>query len=145
MSARHDSQEDATRIVLDLRCYDREAVTLAAATLSRQAEFFIEKDGKGTLEVSLQARDAASATQARRLAGAFLNEALNQDLRLGVARRNQDLLRLLTAQALRSAAGDPDRTRLDARTERRLQSEARRLMAGLRATAAPVTQRRGDR
>ncbi|HAM36515.1 MAG TPA: hypothetical protein DEB40_14530 [Elusimicrobia bacterium] len=136
MTAPKDPPEREVRVVLDLGCYDREAITQAAAVFSPQAEFFIEKEGKETLEVSVSARGDAPG-EARRLAGEFLNEALNQDLRLRLARSNQGLLRLLAAQALRSAAG-AERPPLDAKAQRRLRLEARRLMAG-------IPKKRGNR
>ena len=145
MAARMAPQKREARVVVDLRCYDREAVAQAAAIFLRQgqAEFFIEKEGPETLEVAVRTRDDAAPGRARRLAGDFLNEALNQDLRLGTARSNKALLQLLTAQALRSAAGDPGRKPVDAKAERRLRQEARRLMRHAQARAR--TERRGGR
>ena len=129
MASRTQPQTPDGLVALDLRCYAREAVMQAAAVFSGRADFFIEAEGRTTLELSVRPREEISADQSRQLIGDFLNEALNQDLRLSVVKSRQDLLRLLTAQVLSAAAGDASLTPVDAKSERSLRQQARELMA----------------
>jgi His-Xaa-Ser system protein HxsD len=115
-------------ISLDKRLYRREAVTLAAAVFAQRAEFFVEKEDAKSLRISLAAKNQVSPGELRGLAGEFLNEALNQDLRLDLAKQNSRILELLTAQALISAGG-AEKIPLEAKAEKNLQAEAGRYMA----------------
>lgn len=92
-------------ISLDKRLYGRESVDLAAAAFSKEAEFFIDDEDDGCLKLTLQAIQGDCPTRLRALAGEFLNEVLNQDLRMDLARQNAPIIKLLTAQVLLSARG----------------------------------------
>lgn len=90
---------------LDKRLYCRESVDLAAAAFSRKAEFFIDQEDDVSLKLTLQAHQGDSPARLRALAGEFLNEVLNQDLRIDLARENAPIIKLLTTQVLFSARG----------------------------------------
>lgn len=120
-------------VTLDSKVYRREAVRSAAVVFSDKAKFFVEREGKGSIEVALRARKEASPAELRELAGEFLNEALNQDLRLTLARENAGILKLITAQTLYAARGAERPPSLDAETENKLQEEGDRLLAEARA------------
>jgi len=114
-------------ILIDLELYSEEAIKLAAPVFSAKAEFFVDEDPSGRLKIVLQAKKGVPFQDLRRIAGEFLNEALNQDLRLGLLQRNSRILQLLTAQAL-AAAKAPEQGPDDAGVEKSLASEAERLM-----------------
>ena len=128
-------------LVVDLRCYSREAVLQAAGVFARRADFFVEDESRTSLALSVRARAALSPEESRRLAGEFLNEALNQDLRLEVVKSRQDLLRLLTAQVLGAAAGDAGQSGVDAKKELELRRQAEAFMA--EAGGGAASKRRG--
>lgn len=92
-------------ITLDKRLYRRESVDLAAAAFSGKAEFFIDDEDENFLKLTLQAIHGDSPARLRELAGEFLNEALNQDLRIELARENAPIIKLLTTQVLFAARG----------------------------------------
>lgn len=115
-------------IGLDKGLYRREAVTLAAAAFSSKAEFFVEREDETALVVALQVREEASRRELEALAGEFLNEALNQELRLDLAKENSRIIELLTAQALYAARG-AEPSAPDEEAEREIQRKAERFMA----------------
>jgi hypothetical protein len=102
---------------------------LAAQIYSRQADFFIIREGKTELELSLRIRGDGGPHGLRRVAGEFLNEMLNQDLRLSVAKANRGLMHLSLAQTLRCAAGERPAVTLGRKAQQQLRREASRLKA----------------
>lgn len=84
-------------VVFSSELYSAEAVRLAAAVLEARAEISLSKAPGG-----LRADVAGPAGAAGELA----NEALNQQCRLDLGRRNSRLASLLTTKALLSAAGE---------------------------------------
>ena len=98
-------------MILDSGIYSAEAVKLAAFVFSDRAEIRIAPGpapfpkrpkggaGKGVLAVSVKAEDAGRA------AGEFLNEVLNQQCRIDLAKKNSKIAGIIVTKALLSAAG----------------------------------------
>ncbi len=113
-------REDAKEMILDAGIYSGEAVKLAAFVFSGRADIRIVP-GKGVLKVSLKAgfrserdrtgQDSSSLVplsgneNAWRAAGEFLNEVLNQQCRIDLAKKNSKIAGIIVTKALLSAAG----------------------------------------
>ncbi len=77
--------------------YCEEAVSLAAAVFEGRAEISLSKNKAGlTAEISGPENSA----------GEFCNEALNQQCRLDLGRKNSRIASLISTKALLSAAGE---------------------------------------
>lgn len=124
-SSRKNTREAV--IAIDREIYSEEAIRLAAGVFSAKAEFFVDEEPSGRLTISLEAKKNVSSPDLQRIAREFLNEALNQDLRLRLLQKNSRILQLLTAQAL-AAAKAPSRTLEDPANVKSLAAEAERLM-----------------
>ena len=127
MGLKVDAKTRAVDILLSKKIYHREAVTLAAAVFARKAEFLVGRESSSSIVISLRAKDGISPAELRGLAGEFLNETLNQDLRLDLAKENARIIQLLVAQTLASARGNTAST-VDVHAEKKLSEEAERLM-----------------
>jgi His-Xaa-Ser system protein HxsD len=92
-------REEAKEMILDAGIYSGEAVKLAAFVFSDKADIRIAP-GKGILKVSIKADDAGRA------AGDFLNEVLNQQCRIDLAKKNSKIAGIIVTKALLSAAGE---------------------------------------
>jgi hypothetical protein len=102
MAARRSKRPAEKTLRLDAGLYSPEAARAAAAAFAGRAEvFLLEEDGAASVTLRSRSADAADLG---RLAGEFLNEALNQDLRLSTVRKNARLLGMLVAASLRTAA-----------------------------------------
>ncbi len=121
-------------ILIDLGIYAEEAIKLAALIFSAKADCFVEEGPSGRRKIVLQARENASVQELRGVSGEFLNEVLNQDLRLQLLRDNSRILQLLTAQALAAAKSLPP-TPVEPEIEQNLREEAERLIAEERAAS----------
>lgn len=121
-------------ILIDQKVYAEEAVQLASLIFSAKADCFVEEGLRGRRKVVLQAKENASAQGLRRVAGEFLNEVLNQDLRLQLLRDNSRIIQLMTAQALAAAKSLPP-TPVEPEIERNLREEAERLIAEEKAAS----------
>ncbi|MBI5745086.1 MAG: hypothetical protein HY952_11125 [Elusimicrobia bacterium] len=86
-------------LTADPRVYSAEALRLAAFVFSDRAEVCV-KPGKGGLAVSF-----ASAAPGFH-PGDFMNEALNQQCRLDLAKKNSKAAGMIATKALLSAAGE---------------------------------------
>jgi len=89
----------AAEFSLDPSIYSAEAVKLAAFVFSDRAEISV-RPGKKSVSVSFRA--AAGGTQP----GEFLNEVLNQQCRIDLARTNSRIAGIIVTKALLSAAGE---------------------------------------
>ena len=94
-----NTEKSAKEMVLDARIYSGEAVKLAAFVFSERADIRIAP-GKGGLTVSVKAENAG------RVAGEFLNEVLNQQCRIDLAKKNSKIAGIIATKALLSAAGE---------------------------------------
>lgn len=121
-------------IPIDLEVYAEEAVKLAALIFSAKADCFVEDGLPGQRKIVLQAKGNASVRGLRRVVGEFLNEVLNQDLRLQLLRDNSRILQLLTAQALAAAKSLPAAP-IAPEIEQNLREEAERLIAEEKAAS----------
>lgn len=89
----------AKEVFLDAGIYSGEAVKLAAFVFSGRADIRIAP-AKGGFKVSVKAGDAGRA------AGEFLNEVLNQQCRIDLAKKNSKIAGIIVTKALLSAAGE---------------------------------------
>ena len=87
----------ATELMLHHGIYSAEALKLASFVFAGRADIRI-RPGKKVSHVSLNGAD-------ERLAGEFLNEVLNQQCRLDLAKKNSRIAGIITTKALLSAAG----------------------------------------
>ncbi len=92
-------RESVKEMVLDSGIYSGEAVKLAAFVFSDRADIRIAP-GKGVVKVSVRAEHAVRA------AGEFLNEVLNQQCRIDLAKKNSKIAGIIVTKALLSAAGE---------------------------------------
>ena len=88
----------AEEMVLDSGIYSGEAVKLAAFVFSERADIRTVLKG-GVINVSVKAGNAGCA------AGEFLNEVLNQQCRIDLAKKNSKIAGIIVTKALLSAAG----------------------------------------
>ncbi|MBU2573125.1 MAG: hypothetical protein KKH28_03495 [Elusimicrobia bacterium] len=86
-------------MVLDSGVYCAEAVRLAAFVFSDKAGIKVAPRG-GTSTAVINGPDA------ERLAGEFMNEVLNQQCRLDLAKKNSKIAGIIVTRALLSAAGE---------------------------------------
>ena len=93
------SCEATKEIVLDTGIYSAEAAKLAAFVFSEKADIRVVP-GKGVLRVSVSAEDPGRA------AGEFMNEVLNQQCRMDLAKKNSKIAGIIVTKALLSAAGE---------------------------------------
>ena len=98
-AAEAPGREGAKDLVLDAGIYSGEAVKLAAFVFSDKADIRIAA-GKGVLKVSVKAENAGRA------AGDFMNEVLNQQCRIDLAKKNSKIAGIIVTKALLSAAGE---------------------------------------
>jgi His-Xaa-Ser system protein HxsD len=96
--AKAQGRWSAKEMILDAGIYSGEAVKLAAFVFSERADIRIAP-GKGVISVSIKAGDADRA------AGEFLNEVLNQQCRIDLAKKNSKIAGIIITKALLSAAG----------------------------------------
>lgn len=85
-------------LTLDAAVYSGEALRLAAFVFSDRAEI-TQKPGKGVFEVFFKGAVPGFSP------GDYLNEALNQQCRLDLARKNSKAAGMIATKALLSAAG----------------------------------------
>ena len=86
------------KLILDNGIYCPEAVKLAAFVFSGRAAVKI-KPGKGVSQVLIGARSADLT------AAEFMNEVLNQQCRIDLAKKNSKIAGIIVTKALLSAAG----------------------------------------
>lgn len=134
MGLKFNAKAREVDILLNKKAYRREAVTLAAAVFAQKVDFFVGRENPNAMEVFLRAKDDVPPAELRGLAGEFLNEALNQELRLDLARENAEIIKLLIAQALACARG-AEASKSDAQAEKKASEDAERLMNEIRAEA----------
>ncbi|OGS07494.1 MAG: hypothetical protein A2270_09520 [Elusimicrobia bacterium RIFOXYA12_FULL_51_18] len=93
------TNKGAKEIFLDAGIYSGEAVKLAAFVFSDKADIRIVP-GKNVFKISVRAENA------ERAAGEFLNEVLNQQCRIDLAKKNSKIAGIIVTKALLSAAGE---------------------------------------
>ncbi|OGR64376.1 MAG: hypothetical protein A2X31_03530 [Elusimicrobia bacterium GWB2_63_22] len=93
-------QTDAKELVFDSAVYSKEAVELAAYVFAGRCGVKVSP-GKGVLVARLSGGAALD-----RLAGEFANEALNQQCRIDLAKKNSKLAGMIVTKALLSACGE---------------------------------------
>jgi len=109
------TNEGSKKLVLDAGIYSGEAVKLAAFVFSDKADIRIVPRGK-VLEVSISAEDAGRASGGSEgqnsssimplLGAEFMNEVLNQQCRIDLAKKNSKIAGIIVTKALLSAAGE---------------------------------------
>ena len=93
-------KQDGKEIVLETAVYSKEAVELAAYVFAGRCAVEISA-GPGVSRARL-----AGAADLERLAGEFANEALNQQCRIDLAKKNSKLAGMIVTKALLSACGE---------------------------------------
>ncbi|MBI4802327.1 MAG: hypothetical protein HY796_07360 [Elusimicrobia bacterium] len=93
-----DINEGTKKMILDPGVYCAEAVRLAAFVFSDRAAIRVVPRGRASTAV-------ISGPDAERLAGEFMNEVLNQQCRLDLAKKNSKIAGIIVTKALLSAAG----------------------------------------
>lgn len=99
-------QNRGETVRLDLKIYSKEVVPLTQAVFADRADIQIKDEGKDAVAVVLRPKRPMDARERQALGGEFVNEVLNQDLRLGVVKSNSRVLQMLIASALQYAVGD---------------------------------------
>ncbi|MCX5785586.1 MAG: hypothetical protein NTX59_07845 [Elusimicrobia bacterium] len=88
-------------VFFDARFYSPEAVKLAAVVFSGRLGVSLKKTAQGTMAVFGDGEESMAA-----LRGEFINEALNQQCRMDLGRKNSRLARIVLTKALLAACGD---------------------------------------
>lgn len=91
---------EAKEILLETAVYSREAVELAAYVFAGRCAVKLAP-GTGGCRARL-----SGAADLERLAGEFANEALNQQCRIDLAKKNSKLAGMIVTKALLSACGE---------------------------------------
>lgn len=91
---------------LNLDNYSLEGIYQAAYTLIDRLYFYFDKKTAKVLTVEIKAKDGSAAPALEKLKGEFLNELLNSELRMLVAKRTKKVREALIAQALISASAE---------------------------------------
>jgi len=92
-------QADGKEIIFDSAVYSKEAVELAAYVFAGRCEVKVTSGGQAF-------RARLSGAAAGRLAGEFANEALNQQCRIDLAKKNSKLAGMIVTKALLAACGE---------------------------------------
>lgn len=100
------TENNKLAFTLNLGNYTLEAVYQAAYAMIDSLYFYFDKKNAKTLAVEMKAKEPASPAALDKLKGEFLNELLNSELRLQVAKRTKKVREALIAQALISASAD---------------------------------------
>lgn len=93
-------QQDGKEVVLETAVYSKEAVELAAYVFAGRCGVGVTA-GPGVSRARL-----SGAADLDRLAGEFANEALNQQCRIDLAKKNSKLAGMIVTKALLSACGE---------------------------------------
>ena len=88
-------------VFFDARFYSPEALKLAAVVFSGRLAVNFKKTAQGTLAVF-----GAGTESPAGLREEFVNEALNQQCRMDLGRKNSRLARIVLTKALLAAGGD---------------------------------------
>lgn len=91
-------KKDIKELSLDAGIYSPEAVKLAAFVFSDRG---VKVSARGKNSTA-----AVSGPDAERVAGEFMNEVLNQQCRLDLAKKNSKIAGIITTRALLSALGE---------------------------------------
>lgn len=91
---------------LNLDNYSLEGVYQAAYPLLDRLYFYFDKKSPKSLLAEIKSKEDAPLPVLEKLKGEFLNELLNSELRLRIARRTKKVRDALIAQALIGAAAD---------------------------------------
>lgn len=92
--------QDGKEMVFETAVYSREAVELAAYVFAGRCGVEVSA-GPGTCRARL-----TGDGDLERLAGEFANEALNQQCRIDLAKKNSKLAGMIVTKALLSACGE---------------------------------------
>ena len=91
---------------LNLENYSLESVYQAAYSMLDRLYFYFDKRGAKSLLAELTPKENMPPAALEKLKGEFLNELLNSELRLLVARRTKKIREALIAQALIGASAE---------------------------------------
>ena len=91
---------------LNLDTYSLESVYQAAYSMLDKLYFYFDKRNPKTLSVEIKAKEDLPQPALEKLKGEFLNELLNSELRVTVAKRTRKVREALIAQALIGASAD---------------------------------------
>lgn len=93
-------QAETKEVVLETAVYSKEAVELAAYVFAGRCDVKLAA-GAGACRARL-----SGGADLERLAGEFANEALNQQCRIDLAKKNSKLAGMIVTKALLSACGE---------------------------------------
>ncbi|OGR95576.1 MAG: His-Xaa-Ser system protein HxsD [Elusimicrobia bacterium GWF2_62_30] len=91
---------------LNLDTYSLESVYQAAYSMLDKLYFYFDKRNAKTLMVEIKSKENLPMPALEKLKGEFLNELLNSELRVSVAKRTRKVREALIAQALIGASAD---------------------------------------
>ena len=92
---------DIKSFVLDGEIYSKESVELAAYIYSERADIK-QKGLDGKIEITLRGFDPADCD----MENGFINEILNQQCRIDLAKKNSRVSKIIVTKALLSALGE---------------------------------------
>ena len=100
--------EKTTKLVftLNLDTYSLEGVYQAAYAMIDRLYFYFDKKNAKNLLVEMTPKESLPAPALEKLKGEFLNELLNSELRLTIAKRTKKIREALIAQALIGASAE---------------------------------------
>src|SRR4030042_2281321 len=99
MDVKVEKKKDGLKVRLSKEIYEKEAVFAAAYALSGVCRNRIEAGPPGWVTVTLELVDSAADTDLKEVEHRFLNELIDQQLRLDLERRYGALRRLIVRQA----------------------------------------------
>lgn len=99
MDAKIKRKPGSLEVILSKAIYEKEAVFAATYALSGLCRNRIEPARAGYVKVTLELLDSCKDTDVRELETKFLNELIDQQLRLDLERRYGSLRRLIVQQA----------------------------------------------
>ncbi len=128
MKIKVDIKERRAIVRAPRRLYSEDAVRIAAHVFESQAEIYHDQTGSEHVLTLVARRKDWEDLRLEALGGEFLNELLNQEQRMRVARFNRRISERIVAQALLAArGGENPAPRQEDSPE--LRAEAARLMA----------------
>lgn len=136
MKSRVDLAERSVSFAVPKKIYSDDAVGVAAHVFSNRAETYVEESKTEHRLTLVAKRKDLDAAALEALAGEFVNELLNQEYRIVVARFNRKVADVIAAQTLLAARGGENPVPPPADTPE-LKAETERLM---KAAAAEIAK-----
>ena len=105
MSKSESRKNNTVKINIDSQIYPLEAAYAAAYVFLDKAYIRLDGDPKKEIIVSLKSKKASGGWDAKKMKGEFLNELLNQGLRLKISERNKKIREYIVGTAIVGAIG----------------------------------------